>query len=84
MGRQLASFDGITYTYNEDGIRTSKTVNGERTYYYVDGTQLFEQTIGNDCGLHFFYDRNGELTAFALFDNIVMHNVIIEVISSAE
>ena len=67
MGRQLASFDGITYTYNEDGIRTSKTVNGERTYYYVDGTQLFEQTIGNDCGLHFFYDRNGELTAFARY-----------------
>lgn len=67
MGRELASFDGITYSYNEDGIRTSKTVNGKNIYYYVNGTQLFEQTVGNDYGLHFFYDRNGELTSFVCF-----------------
>ena len=27
-GRQLKSFDGNTYTYNTNGIRTSKTANG--------------------------------------------------------
>ncbi len=42
-GRQLASYskDGtsINYTYNADGIRTSKTVNGvTTTYNVVDGT----------------------------------------------
>ena len=27
-GRQLKKFDNIEYTYNANGIRTSKTVNG--------------------------------------------------------
>lgn len=31
MGRQLASFGSNTYTYNEEGIRTSKTVNGVKS-----------------------------------------------------
>ena len=42
MGRQLASYDNITYSYNENGIRTSKTVNGVTTNYYLNRTQLFE------------------------------------------
>ena len=58
-----ASFDGITYTYNEDGIRTSKTVDGITTKYYLDGTRLIEQSNGTDT-LHFNYDRNGEAIGF--------------------
>lgn len=42
MGRQLTSFDNITYTYNEDGLRTSKTVNGKTTKYSYDGTRLMK------------------------------------------
>ena len=63
MGRQLASFDGITYTYNEYGIRTSKASNGVTTKYYLDGTRLIEQSNGTDT-LHFNYDRNGEAIGF--------------------
>ena len=63
MGRQLASFDGITYIYNEDGIRTSKTADGITTKYYLDGTRPIEQSNGTDT-LHFNYDRNGEAIGF--------------------
>ena len=30
----------MTFTYNEDGIRTSKTVNGVTTTYYLNGSQI--------------------------------------------
>lgn len=63
MGRQLASFGDISYTYNEDGIRTSKTSNGVITKFYLDGTRIIEQTDGTTT-LHFFYDSNSEVIGF--------------------
>lgn len=39
-GRQLKSFDSNTYTYNANGIRTSKTVNGIRHDYILDGVKI--------------------------------------------
>ncbi len=63
MGRQLASFGSNTYTYNEDGIRTSKTVNNVTTTYYLDGTNIIEQRTG-DTVLHFYYDSNGAILGF--------------------
>lgn len=66
MGRQLASFDDITYTYNENGIRTSKTVNEKTTLYYLDGTRLIETSDGANR-IHINYDRNGEAIGFTHF-----------------
>ena len=43
-GRQLKSFDDITYTYNANGIRTSKTVNGVKHEYTLDGTNIVKET----------------------------------------
>ncbi len=63
MGRQLASFGSNTYTYNEDGIRTSKTANNVRTTFLLDGYNVIEQT-GGTTTLHFFYDSNGEIIGF--------------------
>ncbi len=63
MGRQLASFGDNTYTYNEDGIRTSKTVNTVTTTYYLDGTNIIEQSDGTNT-LHFYYDSNDEVIGF--------------------
>lgn len=63
MGRQLASFGNISYTYNEDGIRTSKTSNGVTTKFYLDGTNIIEQTDGTTT-LYFFYDSVGEIVGF--------------------
>ena len=38
----------MSFTYNDEGIRTSKTVNGVTTNYYLNGTQIIaEETNGN-------------------------------------
>ena len=63
-GRQLQSItDGdteIAYTYNGDGFRTSKTVNGEKTEYYYNGSILAGQKSGDDT-LVFMYDNNSDI-----------------------
>ena len=47
-GRQLKSFDNIQYTYNANGIRTSKTVEGTKHSYVLDGTKILrEEWNGN-------------------------------------
>ena len=43
-GRQLKSFDGNRYTYNANGIRTSKTVNGVKHTYTLDATKILRET----------------------------------------
>ena len=59
MGRQLATFGNISYTYNEDGIRTSKTVNGvKHNYYYVDGQLRYERN-GDNYEIYYTYDADG-------------------------
>ena len=40
----MKSFDGNTYTYNANGIRTSKTVNGVKHTYTLDGTKILRET----------------------------------------
>lgn len=66
-GNQLASItagtNSYTYTYNSDGLRTSKTVNGVTTdYYWVDG-KLMAQTTGDNV-LLFRYDADGNPLSF--------------------
>ena len=66
MGRQLESYskDGTTilYTYNDQGIRTSKTVNGVRTDYYLNGSQVIAE-VTNGSRIDYRYDGNGKLIA---------------------
>lgn len=47
-GRQLKSFDGNTYTYNANGIRTSKTIDGVRHDYVLEGTKILRETWGEN------------------------------------
>ena len=61
-GRSLATAtDGttnISYAYDADGLRTSKTVNSTTTYFFYAGGQLLRQAkSGNPTD--FFYDANG-------------------------
>ena len=61
-GRQLtgATTGGKTYTftYNDEGIRTSKTKNGVTTTYYLNGSQIVaEETNGNVAV--YLYDAAG-------------------------
>ena len=66
-GRQLATLvngnTSISYQYNEEGLRTSKTVNGITTEYYWNGSQLLGQKTGNSS-LYFLYDERGLLVGF--------------------
>ena len=59
------SKEGLTasYTYDESGLRTSKTVNGVTTEYYWNGSQLLGQKTGNSS-LYFLYDERGLLVGF--------------------
>ena len=66
-GRRLATVtkgsNTINYAYNEDGIRTSKTINGIRTDYYLNGTSIIMQKTGDNC-IWYTYDENGLATGF--------------------
>ena len=68
-GRSLASIiDGSNeyyYTYNEDGIRTSKTVNGVTTYFNTKDGVILSQTDGTNTW-YFQYDTNGTPLGFVL------------------
>ena len=61
-GRNLESIvDGnneYSYTYDENGIRTSKTVNGVTTYYNTKDGVILSQTDGTNT-MYFQYDTNG-------------------------
>lgn len=59
-GRRLDQFGDITYTYNSNHIRTSKTVNGKKTNFYLNGTQILRQEDGTNT-IDFFYGANGIL-----------------------
>ncbi len=66
-GRVLKSItegeNTYSYTYDEDGIRTSKTVNGLTTHYNTEGGTLLSQSNGVDH-LIFEYDTSGSPTGF--------------------
>ena len=70
-GRQLQSItdneNAISYTYNGDGLRTSKTVNGTKTEYYYNGSILAGQKSGDDT-LVFMYDNNSDIFGFIYND----------------
>ena len=61
-GRQLAEATKGSYTlsfkYNDEGIRTSKTVNGVEHIYTLNGSQIVSETWGNNT-LIYLYDETG-------------------------
>ena len=63
-GRRLetATVDGVTltFTYNADGIRTSKTVGGSEHIYHLNGTQIITETWtqGQEVNIY-LYDAEG-------------------------
>lgn len=66
-GRNLAQItDGdntYSYAYDENGIRTSKTVNGVTTYYNTRDGVILSQTDGTNT-MYFQYDANGSPLGF--------------------
>ena len=63
QGRRLMSYGSNTYTYNADGIRTSKTVNGVEHIYHLSGTRILDEEWieGNTRHLMVYvYDASGQ------------------------
>ena len=70
LGRQLMQMKNgdeiVSYAYNGDGQRVSKTYNGTTTEYFYNGEILAGQKTGDDV-IVFMYDNNGD--AFGLIYN---------------
>ena len=61
QGRQLTKAvkdKTVTFTYDSEGIRTSKSDGTNTTKYLLNGTQILAQTT-NGKTLSFFYDQQG-------------------------
>ena len=59
-GRQLKSFGNLSYTYNANGIRTSKTNNSVKHTYTLEGTKILRETYG-DTTLVPIYDNEDSI-----------------------
>ncbi len=58
LTKAVSSGTMVTYAYDLEGLRTSKTVGGvTHNYLYADG-RLMRETYGSNT-LDFFYDANG-------------------------
>ena len=55
----------VTYKYNYDGIRTSKTVNGVTTNFTLSGNKVVAQNDGTN-NIKFIYDSMGHLVYMTL------------------
>ncbi|MBQ7106887.1 MAG: RHS repeat-associated core domain-containing protein, partial [Clostridia bacterium] len=79
-GRQLTSYNGISYSYDADGIRASKTVGNTKTeYYYVGGVIHYQVSTNITTGekvneLYFLYDSYGHLTSIRLITGEFTHS----------
>mgnify|MGYP002529023676 FL=1 len=66
-GRQLASMqkDGTTlsFSYNDAGVRTEKTVNGSTRRYIWNSSQLMAD-VGASDAFYFHYSSGGELIGY--------------------
>ena len=63
QGRRLESIargnKTYSYTYNAEGIRTSKTVNGVTREYILNGTQILGEIWSDGTTIVYIYDAEG-------------------------
>ena len=53
----------FSFTYNDSGIRTSKTVNGVKTTYYLDGSRIIAEETNSNL-IIYVYDAQGAPIGF--------------------
>ena len=78
QGRRLESYtdseseETFTYTYNSDGIRTSKTIDGVEHIYHLAGTQILSEEWTENGVQHlliYIYDASGAPIGMAYRDS---------------
>ena len=62
----------LSYTYNDDGYRTSKTVNGTLVQYTLEGSQVRFEKNGS-LYLWYYYDASGAPVAFSMQGTPVLY-----------
>lgn len=68
FGRQLKSYGStVSYTYDADGLRSTKTVNGTKSTYQYVGDQLRYEERGTQK-FYYFYDASGNLSAIRYYN----------------
>ena len=55
--------DSVYYSYNANGIRTSKTVNGITTNYVLNENNIISEIKGNSI-INYYYDSNDDVIGF--------------------
>ena len=89
QGRQLTKAvkdKTVTFTYDSEGIRTSKSDGTNTTKYLLNGTQILAQKTGSTT-LSFFYDQQGNRVGMADGNNhfyYYIYNVQGDVIALAD
>ena len=58
-GRQLKKFDNVEYTYNANGIRTSKKVGGVLHTYTLDGTKILREVWDGNTLVPLYDNEDG-------------------------
>lgn len=61
-GRRLINYKGVSYSYDANGIRTDKTVNGVTVKYVCDGTTVLAEQRSNSSAtqwLYYIYGADG-------------------------
>lgn len=76
-GRNLSSITAsgnqYEYSYNGDGLRVSKNINGEIVEYLYEETKLIYEK-NNAYEILFLYDENGVLVGFEYEGNVYIYN----------
>ena len=49
----------MQFQYNSDGYRTSKTVDGVKTVYVLDGSKVIMEQTGTGTPIYYTYDAAG-------------------------
>lgn len=67
QGRNLMNIEydnkDIVYSYNSDGVRISKDINGQKTKFYVDGSMILSE-ISDEESKWYIYDENNAIIGF--------------------
>lgn len=89
-GRELSTYNdlnnSITYKYNSEGIRVSKTINNLETKYYLEKNKIILEKCGSNV-LYYIYNNTSDLVGFKYNDNIYYYlknaqNDIVGIINS--
>ena len=81
-GRQLKSFDGNTYRYNNDGIRIEKVENCKTHKYILDGTNILKEIVEDTCcnctgyTNEYLYDLDGTVCGLKYNELPMLNNYI--------